>query len=155
MTQVGRHTSTANVACGFHTLPLRRPRDRARGTAQVLDVEEQAATRRSNKLQGTESPGGPHAGTKPDTHGFPRVCSGPSFATGFQTGDIVRAEVAKGKHAGTDVGLVAIRRNGGLRVGNADGINRKHRRIVQRADGYGYGRNAAPRPEGRGINGSF
>jgi hypothetical protein len=36
---------------------------------------------------------------------------------GFQTGDMVRAEVPKGKHAGIHVGRVAVRASGSFRVG--------------------------------------
>jgi hypothetical protein len=58
---------------------------------------------------------------------------------GFQTGDVVRAEVPKGKHAGIHVGRVAVRATGSFRVGRADGINWKNCRILQRSDGYSYG----------------
>ena len=74
---------------------------------------------------------------------------------GFQTGDMVRAEIAKGKHAGIHVGRVAVRATGSFRVGNVDGINAKHCKLIHRADGYGYGLRPAapllPPPEGGGI----
>jgi hypothetical protein len=42
---------------------------------------------------------------------------------GFESGDVVRAEVPKKKHVGT---RVAVRATGCFRAGKADGINWKH-----------------------------
>ena len=72
-------------------------------------------------------------------HGFPRTKPKVNrFAKGFQTGDIVRAIVPKGKNRGTHVGRVAVRAKGSFRVGTVDGINAKYCSLVQRADGYEY-----------------
>ena len=57
---------------------------------------------------------------------------------GFQTGDLVRASVPAGKHAGTRVGRVAVRASGSCRVRDSDGINWRYCTLVQRADGYDY-----------------
>jgi hypothetical protein len=57
---------------------------------------------------------------------------------GFQTGDMVRAEVPNGKKAGVHLGRVAVRARS-FRVGNADGTNATYCKILHRADGYGYG----------------
>lgn len=61
---------------------------------------------------------------------------------GFQTGDIVKAVVPKGKKKGTHVGRVAVRKSGYFnfqtRSGVVQGIGNKHCRIIQRNDGYGY-----------------
>ncbi len=74
-----------------------------------------------------------------DKYGFPR--SKPKSVKrvhGFQTGDIVKAIVPKGKNAGTHIGRVAIRAKGSFRVGTVDGINWKHCTILHRVDGYQY-----------------
>jgi hypothetical protein len=73
---------------------------------------------------------------------------------GFQSSDMVRAEVPTGKTAGTHVGRVAVRGSGSLRVGDADGINAKYCKLLHRADGYCYARQPAlaPRPEERGFH---
>jgi hypothetical protein len=57
---------------------------------------------------------------------------------GFQTGDMVRADVAKGARKGVHVGRIAVRVTGSFRVGNADGINAKYCKLLHRADGYGF-----------------
>jgi hypothetical protein len=67
---------------------------------------------------------------------------------------MVRAEIAKAKHAGIHVGRVAVRATGSFRVGDVDGINAKHCKLIHRADGYGYGLRPPappPPPEGGGI----
>ena len=85
-------------------------------------------------------------------YGFPtRHRTGRKRYFGFQTGDLVKATVPKGKHTGTHVGRVAVRATGSFRVGNHDGINHKYLLLLQRADGYSYNteRRAASSP---GIN---
>jgi len=57
---------------------------------------------------------------------------------GFATGDLVRAELPAGKHAGVHIGRVAVRASGSFRVGTVDGISWRHCRLLQRADGYEY-----------------
>jgi hypothetical protein len=87
---------------------------------------------------------GDYCRTRLDKYGFPRgYCMRTKSVRGFQTGDMVRAKLLKGKHAGTHVGRVAVRVTGSLRVGDADGINAKHCKILHRADGYGYALRAA------------
>jgi RRXRR protein len=82
---------------------------------------------------------GDYCRTKLTPHGFPRgYCVRTKSVRGCQTGDIVRAEVRKGKQAGIHVGRVAVRASGSFRVGNADGINAKCCKLRHRADGYGY-----------------
>lgn len=62
---------------------------------------------------------------------------------GFKTGDLVRAVVPGGKHAGVQVGRVAIRATGRFNIATArglqQGISYRHCHIIQRADGYAYG----------------
>lgn len=67
---------------------------------------------------------------------------------GFQTGDMVRAVVPKGKHAGTHIGRVAIRATGSFNLHTSglvrQGISHKHMHLIQRNDGYKYERMAIP-----------
>ena len=62
---------------------------------------------------------------------------------GFQTGDIVRAVVTKGKKIGTYLGKVAIRTSGSFNIKTIEktvqGINSKYCKAVHRKDGYVYG----------------
>jgi hypothetical protein len=58
---------------------------------------------------------------------------------GFQTGDLVRADVPPPrKTAGYHVGRVAVRQRGSFRVGRIDGIHASFCVVLQRADGYDY-----------------
>ncbi len=71
-------------------------------------------------------------------YGFPRTkpkqCK---RVHGFQTGDIVRAVVPKGKYAGVHFGRVAVRTRGNFRVNKID-MNWKYCQLIQGADGYEY-----------------
>jgi len=76
-------------------------------------------------------------------YGFPRT--GPKKhkrVKGFQTGDIVKAIVTKGKKIGTYVGRVAVRASGSFDIGSGEekvgGISYKYCRLIQRSDGYEY-----------------
>ncbi|WP_031162942.1 RNA-guided endonuclease IscB [Streptosporangium roseum] len=86
---------------------------------------------------------GSYARTTPDRYGFPRLVR-PRIKLhhGFQTGDLVRANVPTGKKAGVHVGRVLVRSSGSFdittRHGRVAGISHKHVRHLQRADGYGY-----------------
>jgi 5-methylcytosine-specific restriction endonuclease McrA len=74
-----------------------------------------------------------------DKYGFPRTKAKQNRVVfGFQTGDIVRAVVPRGKKAGTHTGRVAVRAKGSFRVGKIDGINWKYCKSLHRSDGYGY-----------------
>jgi hypothetical protein len=74
---------------------------------------------------------------------------------GFQTGDMVKAVVPKGKYKGTWIGTIACRKNGyfdikdktGERI--AQGISHKYCKIIRRFDGYCY------ELEQTKINGTF
>ena len=63
---------------------------------------------------------------------------------GFQTGDMVMAEIPGGKYAGRWAGRVAVRASGYFDVKGGDGrrvcqgVCWKHLRIVQRSDGWDY-----------------
>lgn len=67
---------------------------------------------------------------------------------GFQTGDLVRADVPAGKKAGQHTGRVAVRASGSfdIQTGAAriSGIGYRHCRLLQRSDGYGYSAIATP-----------
>lgn len=61
---------------------------------------------------------------------------------GFQTGDIVKANVVKGKKAGSYYGRVAVRSSGYFNIQEKNkttqGIKYTNCKIIQRSDGYGY-----------------
>lgn len=75
-----------------------------------------------------------------DKYGFPcALAKGSRTVKGFRTGDIVRAEVSKGKYAGRYTGRVAIRERGVFRLTTASGsfdVNHRYCRLIHRADGY-------------------
>lgn len=86
---------------------------------------------------------GSYTRTRPDKHGFPRLRLPRSKRFfSFATGDLVRAVVPKGKKAGTHIGRVAVRATGSFNIttaqGTVQGINHRHVRLLQRADGYAY-----------------
>ncbi|GAA4224467.1 hypothetical protein FHR32_002816 [Streptosporangium album] len=86
---------------------------------------------------------GTYARTTPDRYGSARLARPRiKLHRGFQTGDPVCANVAKGKRAGVHVGRVMVRSSGPsditTRHGRIAGINHKSVRLLQRADGYGY-----------------
>ena len=56
---------------------------------------------------------------------------------GFQTGDIVKAVVPKGKASGTHIGRVAVRARKSFRLSGYD-INPDYMQCLHRADGYEY-----------------
>ena len=79
-----------------------------------------------------------------DKYGFPKGYRQEEKAHfGFQTGDLVVANVPKGKYVGTWIGQVAVRASGyfdikadGKRV--VQGVSHRHFRILQRSDGWQY-----------------
>ena len=86
---------------------------------------------------------GSYQRTRLDKYGFPRgYLTRQKKAKGFQTGDIVRASIAKGKKAGVHIGRVAVRASGSFdiqtRTTTVQGIGYKNCRLIQRADGYNY-----------------
>ena len=89
---------------------------------------------------------GSYQRTRLDKYGFPRGYLLRSKAVrGFQTGDLVRADVpVSSKKAGCFVGRVAVRASGSFNIQTGSevvqGISHKHCRIIQRSDGYGYAR---------------
>jgi 5-methylcytosine-specific restriction endonuclease McrA len=88
---------------------------------------------------------GSYQRTRLDRYGFPRGhLTREKRMHGFQTGDLVRAEVPAGKKVGTYIGRVAVRASGSFNIQAAgevvQGIAHRHCRLVQRSDGYGYSR---------------
>jgi 5-methylcytosine-specific restriction endonuclease McrA len=78
-----------------------------------------------------------------DKFGFPiRYVPRNKFVKGFQTGDIVKAIVTKGKKIGAYIGRVAVRTTGSFNISAANGlvqgINHKYCSRVQGKDGYQY-----------------
>lgn len=78
-----------------------------------------------------------------DAYGFPRgrakSCQKVYF--GFQTGDVVRAVVPRGKYAGEHIGRVLCRASGNFDVQNEQGrlsISHRYCQPVHRQDGYHY-----------------
>ncbi|EDX73244.1 HNH endonuclease domain protein [Coleofasciculus chthonoplastes PCC 7420] len=78
-----------------------------------------------------------------DKYGFPvRYVPRSKFVHGFQTGDIVKAIVTKGKKIGTYMGRIAVRTTGSFNIatpnGLVQGISHKYCSRVQGKDGYQY-----------------
>ncbi|WP_415838148.1 RNA-guided endonuclease IscB [Polaromonas hydrogenivorans] len=61
---------------------------------------------------------------------------------GFQTGDMVKAQVTQGKKTGSYTGRVAVRASGSFNIqtrhGLVQGVSHRYCTVVQRGDGYGY-----------------
>lgn len=79
-------------------------------------------------------------------HGFP-VAHAPRRKKymEFQTGDLVRAVIPKGKHADMHIGRIAIRHRPSFKLNGFD-VHPKHLVILQRNDGYEYGYRTAHSP---------
>jgi 5-methylcytosine-specific restriction endonuclease McrA len=105
---------------------------------------------------------GSYQRTRLDKFGFPRgYLTREKRIKGFQTGDLVKAILAKGVHIGTWIGRVAVRATGRSNIqtinGVRQGIGWKFCCVLQRADGYGYFQQSArkaalsPWPERQGF----
>lgn len=75
--------------------------------------------------------------------GFPiRYCDKKKIHYSFQTGDIVKAIVIKGKKVGTYTGRIAVRKTGDFNIQTANeliqGISYKYCKAIHKKDGYGY-----------------
>lgn len=78
-----------------------------------------------------------------DKYGFPnRHCSRTKIHFGFQTGDIVKAIVTKGKKIGKYIGRIAIRATGSFNLNTrkelVQGVSYKYCKIIHKKDGYSY-----------------
>lgn len=88
---------------------------------------------------------GSHCRTNINKYGFPRgYLTRHKYHFGFQTGDMVKAIILKGKYKGTYFGEVACRKIGNFDIKNKEGqrvvqgISYKYFKVVQRFDGYSY-----------------
>lgn len=86
---------------------------------------------------------GSYQRTRLDRFGFPRgFLLRHKQVHGFQTGDLVIANVPSGKKRGRHAGRVAIRATGNFNIQTANnvvqGISSKYCHLVQRANGYNY-----------------
>ena len=73
-----------------------------------------------------------------DKHGFPtRHAPRAKRFLNFQTGDLVRATILRGRHTGIHIGRVTIRFRLSFVLDGFD-VHPKHLILLQRADGYGY-----------------
>ena len=153
----------AGARSGTALAPARR--SRTRWTRCTSANCETVTAWPSTVLVVTATGRGTYARTTPDRYGFPRLVR-PRIKLhhGFQTGDLVRANVPAGKKAGVHAGRVLVRSSGSFdittRHGRITGINHRHVRHLQRADGYGYTTHPEarhrtafpPRPEDGGIH---
>ena len=78
-----------------------------------------------------------------DKYGFPRTkAKSNKRVKGFQTGDIVKAVVTKGKKICTYIGRVAVRTSGSFNIttakGTVQGISHRYCKLLHRVDGYSY-----------------
>lgn len=78
-----------------------------------------------------------------DKYGFPRTSAKyQKTIKGFQTGDIIKCVVTKGKKTGVYIGRIAIRMSGYFNIatnkGIIQGINHKFCRKIHGCDGYAY-----------------
>lgn len=81
----------------------------------------------------------------PDRYGFPKGHrTAKKLHFGFQTGDIVKAIIPKGKYKGIWTGRVAVRASGSFDLKDSQGkricqgINYKYCQFIQRAEGWQY-----------------
>lgn len=73
-----------------------------------------------------------------DAHGFPvRHAPRRKRFMGYQTGDLVRAVISGGRHAGVHVGRVAVRFRPSFKLNGFD-VHPERLTLLQRADGYQY-----------------
>jgi len=91
---------------------------------------------------------GSHCRTRLNKYGFPRgYLSRQKYYYGFQTGDMVKAIILKGKYKGVWYGEIACRKRGYFDIKNKEGkiivqgISYKYFKIIQRFDGYSYEKN--------------
>lgn len=88
---------------------------------------------------------GSHCRTNVNKYGFPRgYLSRQKYFFGFQTGNMIKAIIPKGKYKGIRYGEVACRKSGSFDIKNKEGqrivqgVNYKYCSIVQQFDGYSY-----------------
>ena len=109
------------------------------GGAILPRPERRGLTRISIKATGR----GAYCRTRPDKYGFPLgYLTRQKRIYGFATGDLVRADVPRGKKTRIHIVRVAVRATGSFNIQTCNavvqGIGHKYCRILQRGDGYGY-----------------
>ena len=97
---------------------------------------------------------GSYARTRPDKYGFPRLhLPRVKSVYGFQTGDLVRAVVPGGKHAGSHAARISVRSSGSFNIRTKgelmQGISYRHCALLQRGDGWEYGQRKEAGPTAR------
>jgi 5-methylcytosine-specific restriction endonuclease McrA len=126
----------------FNRTRLGLPKTHWLDAACVGEVDElEVLTTQSLRIKATGN--GSRQQCRTDKYGFPsRYVPKDPFVKGFQTGDIVRAIVVKGKKIGTYMGRVAVRSTGSFNIsdktGLIQGISYKCCTLVHKKDGYGY-----------------
>lgn len=87
-----------------------------------------------------------------DKYGFP-IQHAPRAKTylGYQTGDIVKAIIPKGKYAGIHIGRIAIRHKPSFKLIRFD-VHPKYLRLLQKADGYEYMLKEGSNASSPGVN---
>ena len=126
----------------FNRAQLQIPKTHALDAACVGNIEA---------IQGWKKPTlaikatgrGSYQRTRLNAYGFPRgYLTRQKRIKGFQTGDMVKAEVTKGKKTGSYLGRVAVRASGSfnpqIAQGVVQGVDYRYCKVIQRADGYGY-----------------
>jgi 5-methylcytosine-specific restriction endonuclease McrA len=96
---------------------------------------------------------GSYSRTRYTAHGFPRgYLMREKSLHGFQTGDMVRADIPSGKKAGIHRGRVAVRASGCFNIqtaaGVVQGISWRYCTVLWRGDGYSYVQCAPVPPQG-------
>lgn len=143
----------------FNRHRLSIPKSHALDAACVGDVALVTDWRQTT-LQVKCTGRGSYQRTRLDRFGFPRgYLTRKKRVFGFQTGDRVRATVARGKNAGTHTGRVAVRATGSFNIQTGlsvvQGIGYRHCQLIQRGDGYGYSQlKIALAPKGCGNQGA-
>ncbi len=79
---------------------------------------------------------------RPDKYGFPKAhAQGAKYFQGFQTGDIVKADILSGKFAGSYIGRIAIRFRPSFVLQQPErkfDVHPKYLKTIHKADGYEY-----------------
>ena len=86
---------------------------------------------------------GSYQRTRLDKYGFPRgYLMRQKSVKGFQTGDMAKASITKGKKVGDYTGRIAVRASGSFNITTLDsviqGLSYKNFTLIARNDGYGY-----------------
>ena len=126
----------------FNRTRLGIPKSHALDAACVGEVSAVTGWRR-NVLTIRRMGRGSHQRTRVDAYGFPRGhLSRSKSVFGFRTGDLVRANVPKGKFRGVWTGRVAVRATGSFDIKTVEGkktVNNKRCTLLRLNDGYEYG----------------